>query len=449
MMRIISVLALIVGASALQKPSYGEMFKMTVKSRTISDVTLENEEPFPQEDPSETSDSEQNSKVTSGEMDLAKFAFAGFVILTAALGFGIYRLVQTRLAVASQNEEVESPERNILFYNKAAPAISIFIAFIMFFAVTGGVLKANVKVDRTAPKSNFPGYEGQQVAHERMDNPGERAFFAAFGLVLQAVIGTIACFYLRKSQEVQISTSIIMKMACRGAVAGALATMFVEFLRLPFQDYLKEEELVIARVIVLLLWVAAVAVMEEVMKIGIVALGLKRTESDQEAIPSHPLTHFIAESPQALAICGLAAGVGFAFIENIPRFYAVALNAPLVALERSYTGNTEKYLITEDTLRSGRLWTFFFWGVCNIQPFLTGLAAMQLAKLKAPISPMDWAAVLKVVCIIHFVFDLLDRSASPFVEFIGCCLIPFAMHRFYKQYNSEGADPSSLLTDHE
>jgi len=449
MMRTFCILALVFGASAVQKPSYGDLLKMTVKSRTVSDNTLYMEDPGDQPDPSETSDSEQNSKTTSSEMDLTKFAFAGFVILTAALSFGIFRLVKTRLAVTVENEDVERPERNLLFYNKAAPAISIFLALMMFFAVTGAVLKANVKVDRTAPKSNYPGYEGQQVAHERMDNPGERAFFAAFGLILQAVIGIVACFYLRKSQEVQISTSIIMKMACRGAVAGTLATMFVEFLRLPFQDFLKEEEFIVARVFVVLLWVSCVAIMEEVMKIGIVALGLKRSESDLEAIPSHPLTHFIAESPQALAICGLAAGIGFAFIENIPRFYAVALNAPLVALERSYSGNSEKWLITEETLRAGRLWTFCFWGLLNIQPFLTGLAAMQLAKLKAPIIPMDWASVLKVVCIIHFVFDLLDRSASPFVEFLGCCLIPYAMHRFYTQYKSEGADPNSLLVDHE
>jgi len=422
---------------------------MTVKSRTVSDVSLDMEDPGDVPDPTETSDSNQNSKTTGDEMDLAKFAFAGFVILTAAVSFAIYRLVKNQLAVAVQHEDVEHPERGALFWNKVAPAVSISIAFFMFFAVVGGVLKANVKVDQTAPKSNFPGYEGQQVAHERMDNPGERAFFAAFGLILQAVLGTVLCLYLRKAQDVQISTSMIMKMACRGAVVGVLATIFVEFLRLPFQDYLKEEEIIVARVFVVLLWVSAIAVMEEAMKIGIVALGLKRSENDQEAIPGNDLTRFIAESPQALALCGLAAGIGFAFIENIPRFYAVALQAPLVALERSYTGNTEKYLITEDTLRSGRLWTFCFWGLLNIQPFLTGLAAMQLAKLKAPINPMDWASVLKVVCIIHFVFDLLDRSSSPFVEFMGCCLIPYAMHSFYKQYKSEGADPNSLLVDHE
>jgi len=418
-----------------------------VKSRTVSDVSLDMEDPGDVPDPTETSDSNQNSKTTGDEMDLAKFAFAGFVILTAAVSFAIYRLVKNQLAVAVQHEDVEHPERGALFWNKVAPAVSISIAFFMFFAVVGGVLKANVKVDQTAPKSNFPGYEGQQVAHERMDNPGERAFFAAFGLILQAVMGTMVCFYLRKAQEVQVSTSMIMKMACRGAVAGTVATIFVEFLRLPFQDYLKEEELVIGRVIVVLLWVSAVAIMEEAIKVGCIALGLKRSENDQEAISVHPLTQFIAEGPQALALCGLAAGMGFAFIENIPRFYAVALQAPLVELQRSYTGNTENYLITEDTLRQGRLWTFCFWGLFNIQPFLSGLAAMQLAKLKGAISPMDLASILKVVCIIHFFFDLLDRSASPFVEFIGCCLIPYSMYRFYQQYKAEGADPNSLLAD--
>jgi len=448
-MRIISVLALIVGASALQKPSYGELLKMTVKSRTVSDVSLDMEDPGDKPDPAELSNSEQNSKTTSDELDLAKGAFAGFVILTAAVSFAIYRLAKNQLAVSVEHEDVERPERGLLFYNKVAPVVMVVISLFMFFAVIGGVLKSNIKVDRTAPKSNFPGYEGQQVAHERMDNPGERAFFAAFGLVMQAFLGTMVCLYLRKSQEVQISTSMIMQMVCRGAVAGTLATIFVEFLRLPFQDYLKEEELVIGRVFVVLLWVSCVAVLEELLKIGVVALGLKRSEDDQEAISGHQLTRFITESPQALAICGLAAGIGFTFIENIPRFYAVALQAPLVALERSYTGNSEKFLINEDTLRQGRLWTFCFWGLLNIQPWLTGLAAMQLAKLKAPISPMDWASVLKVVCIIHFVFDLLDRSSSPFVELMGCCMIPYAMHSFYKQYKSEGQDPSGLLVDHE
>merc|ERR1719379_2462997 len=124
----------------------------------------------------------------------------------------------------------------------------------------------------------------------------------------------MVCLYLRKQQDVQISTSMIMKMVCRGAVAGTIATMIVEFIRLPFHDYMLNEELVVGRVFVVLLWVGFVAVMEEVVKLGAVALGLKRSEDDSEAIPAHPLAQFIAESPQALAICGLAAGMGFALI---------------------------------------------------------------------------------------------------------------------------------------
>merc|ERR1740130_2622877 len=165
----------------------------------------------------------------------------------------------------------------------------------MFCAVVGGIVNLNNKVYGQAPKTNFPGYEGKSVAHERIDNPGERAFFAAFGLVTQAVLGAMVCLYLRKSQEVQVSTSMIMKMGCRGAAAGVLATMLVEFIRLPFHDYMLNEEIVIGRVFCVLLWVAFVVLMEEAVKIGSVALGMKRSEDDQEAIAGHGLTQYVAE----------------------------------------------------------------------------------------------------------------------------------------------------------
>merc|ERR550514_2175237 len=106
----------------------------------------------------------------------------------------------------------------------------------------------------------------------------------------------------------------------------------------------------------------------------------------------------------------------------------------------------ETFIIDEQMLGMNRMWTLCFWGFLNLQPWLTGLAAMQLTNLKNPISPMDWASVLKVVCIIHFVFDLLDRSASPFVEFLGCLMIPYAMHTFIKQYKSlDAASAGGLL----
>merc|ERR1719424_2481365 len=106
-------------------------------------------------------------------------------------------------------------------------------------------------------------------------------------------------------------------MGCRGAFVGLLATLFVEFIRLPFHNFMQNEESAFSRVLVVLLWVGFVALAEEVLKIGSVALGLKRSEDDQEALQGSRLTHYIAESPQALAICGLAVGMGFAFVENI------------------------------------------------------------------------------------------------------------------------------------
>jgi RsiW-degrading membrane proteinase PrsW (M82 family) len=442
MMRTVCVLALLLGASALQKPGYGDMLRMTLKSRTVSEVTMDMEDPGDEEHLVTDSSREGTSKTTDEEMHAAKGAFAGFVILTAGVSVGVYLLQKSPLAVTVEHEDVERYERGALFYNKVAPAVLITMAFFMFCSVIGGVLQWNTKVDRMVPKTNMPGYEGQSVAHDRIENPGERAFFASFGLMLQAVLGTMVCLYLRKAQEVQISTSMIMKMACRGAVAGALCTMLVEFIRLPFHDYMGEANDV-NRLFSVLFWVGFMVLLEESTKIGSIALGLKRSEDDQEALSGPQLTHFIAESAQALAICGLAAGMGFAFVENIPRFYATALEQPLIEV----SGQSANALISESTLRSVRVWTFFFWGVLNLQPWLTGIAAMQLANLKAPISPLGWATVLKFVCVLHFVFDLLDRSTSPLVEFMGCCVIPYAMYTFHKQWKLQAAPAGGLLEE--
>merc|ERR1719375_1471307 len=106
-------------------------------------------------------------------------------------------------------------------------------------------MKQNETVYDAGPKTNVPGYEGQSVVREKMLNPGERAFFASFALLAQIFIGFMSCLWLRKQQEVKLATSIIMKMGFRGAVAGVLCTFFVEFVRLPFHDYMAEEDLVV------------------------------------------------------------------------------------------------------------------------------------------------------------------------------------------------------------
>jgi len=249
----------------------------------------------------------------------------------------------------------------------------------------------------------------------------------------------MACLYLRKRAEVQISVSMLTKMGCRGAVAGLLSTMLVEFIRLPFHNYMKDEENAVGRVFAVIFWVAFVALFEEIVKIGTVALGLKRSSTDDEALPAASFAHFIAESPRAVALCGLAAGIGFTCIENIPRFYEVALDQPLVGITQSSFGQgSQESLVGEGMLRFGRVWTFVFWSLLNLQPWLTGLAALELAKVsgKGPIAPMDWFSVLKVVFILHFCFDLLDRSSNTFVEFIGCLTIPYAMNTFRKTWDS-------------
>lgn len=340
---------------------------------------------------------------------------------------GTYGYIKGPGAVSEQQEE--------RLYNVGAPAAMIIMTLGMFFSVLGSIFALNKKAQDAGVKTNVPGYEGQSVAHEQITNPGERAFFGGFALILQAFIGFMICLCLRKQQEVQISNSMIMKMTCRGAIAGTLATLFVEFVRLPFHDYMQSEELVVGRVFIVLLWVGVVAIMEEAIKLGAVAVGLKRSEDDTEATSAEWFTN----NPRALAICGLAAGIGFAFVENIPRMYAASLERPLVEVSQSYGGSaTEKYLIDEPTLRASRVWIFIFWGVLNLQPWLTGIAAIQYAKIvgKGPLAPTDWFNVLKMVVLIHFFFDLLDRSAHPFVEILGCCAIPYAMYAFKKQWES-------------
>jgi RsiW-degrading membrane proteinase PrsW (M82 family) len=423
MMRAVALFVLLGGVSALKRPSTSDMLRMTLKSRTVSDVNLD----------MEVEDAEP-STTTVDEIAGARWTFAGLVIIASGMAFGSYKYMKGPGAISEQQEEA--------IYNHAAPAAVITMALIMFFSVVGGVVALNAKVGTGGLKTNFPGYEGQSVAYERIDNPGERAFFASIAILTQGIVGMLICLYLRKQQDIQMATSLIMKMACRGAVAGTLATMFVEFVRLPFHDYMLNEDLVVGRVFTVLLWVGFVAIMEEVLKLVAVALGLKRDQGDAEAS--------IFENPQALAICGLAAGVGFAITENIPRMYALALQRPLAEVQFAPWGDqSESYLIDESTLRAGRVWTFVFWGLLNIQPWLTGLAAIKLSQItaKGPTAPLDFFSALKFVVVVHFLFDLLDRSAHPLVEFLGCCAIPYAMYTFKKQWESMSANGEGLLGD--
>jgi hypothetical protein len=430
-MRIVAFLALLADVAALQKPSTSDIMRMTLKSRSASDVTVDMEAEDAKEDP------DTGSKTTIDEIGAARGAFAGFVIVTAGMAFGTYKYLKGPGAISEQQEQI--------VYTHVAPIAVITMALIMFFSVVGGIVALNNKVGMGGLKTNMPGYEGKSVAYDRIDNPGERAFFASFAIVTQAILGLMVCLYLRKQQNVQMGTSIVMKMACRGAVAGTLATMFVEFVRLPFHDYMMNEDLVVSRVLVVLLWVGVVAIMEEAMKLGSVALGLKRNRDDAEALSAH---QFVAESPQAIAICGLAVGMGFAIAENIPRMYALALERPLTEVNYSPFGDSsQNFLIDESTLRAGRVWTFVFWGLFNIQPWLTALAAIKLAQItsKGPAAPMDWLDALKFVVMIHFLFDLLDRSAHPLVEFIGCCAIPYAMYTFKRSWESMASGGDGLL----
>jgi len=208
---------------------------------------------------------------------------------------------------------------------------------------------------------------------------------------------------------------------------------------------MKTEDFWFGRFLAVIFWVLFVAIMEEVLKIGCVALGLKRRSDDAES--SYPVAQFIAESPRAVAICGVAAGIGFACIENVPRLYAISLEQPLVGIQQSQWGQaSQEMLVDEGMLRAGRVWTTVFWCVFNIQPWLCGLAAVQLAKIsdKGPLSPKDWLVVLRFVCCIHFFFDLLDRSSSFIVEVIGCCAIPYAMYAFRKEWNSMATEDGLL-----
>jgi len=238
------------------------------------------------------------------------------------------------------------------------------------------------------------------------------------------------------------------------ADAGKLLLLFFlcQVSGLPFHDFMRREENVLVRVVAVLFWIGFVAIMEEGLKIGAVALGLKRNDDDELIIPdpiSHRLTHYIAETPHALAICGFAVGMGFAFVENIPRYYAQALEPPLVTISApSYFDQSEPeeiFLVSEGSLRASRVWTFFVWGLLSIQPWLAGNAAMKLSKFKAPvISPETWFSILKVVVIVHFLFDLLDRSTNAFVEAFGCLAIPYAIYTFIKLWKELEA-PTGLL----
>jgi len=393
----------------------------------------------------------ETTETSPEELGAAKGAFAGFVLATAALGAATGFVLKTRYAVTVQHEESgeQSPERGSKFYNIVAVVVVILVALGMFFSVVGNIVTLNTKVMNQSPKTNVPGFEGTSVVRDRIGNPGERAFWASFGIVLQGFLGFLTCLYLRKSADVQLSVSMLPKMIFRVSIAGLLACMAVEFIRLPFHNYMSSEENVLGRVVAVLFWVAFVALFEEVLKIGTVALGLKRSSDDQEALPGPSITHFILERPREFALCGLAAGIGFACIENIPRFYEMALDQPLVGIVQSQWGqSSQESLVDEGMMRFSRIWTFIFWSLLNLQPWLTGLAAIELAKAKSPLAPMDWVSILKVVFILHFVFDLFDRSSNGWVEALGCAMIPYAMYKFKKSWEAvDGGSGASRLID--
>lgn len=454
-MQTVAFLALLASVSALKRPSNADLMRMTLKSRGMSDVMLDMEASADDEkdDDPKMVDATKDDEATTGakgkRVEGGRWAFGGLAISIVAMGLASSLYIKGPGAVEVQSDD-GSQQSGWNCYNILVPIGIIFMSAFMFFSVFGSIANMNKKVDDQTPKTNVPGYEGKQVVGDAMNNPGERAFFASFALLAQVFIGFMICLYLRKQQSVQLQTSIIMKMGCRGAIAGILCTLFVEFIRLPFHDYMKEEELVVARVCVVLLWVAVVAIMEEVAKLALAFAGLKRRDDTE---PSS-IAVFLGESPQTLAICGLAAGIGFAFIENIPRMYAIACERPLAELQASgYSGSsTETALLDEETLRAGRIWTFVFWVLLNLQPWLTGLAAIQFAKItnKGPIvAPMDWFNALKFVAMVHFFFDLMNRSAHPAVEFLGCCAIPYAMYTFKKQWDSLASEDGDLLDDHQ
>lgn len=447
-MRAIVLIAFLAGVSALHKSVSSDV----LRQRSLSEVTAALHEDGGADEDDETKadpTGRENDETTPEEIGAAKGAFVGFVLASAAVGAATFSVLKTRFSVTVQQESGEqSPERDSKFYNIVALAIVVLVALGMFFSVVGTVVKLNTKVAIQGPKTNVPGFEAKNVVHDRIGNPGERAFWASFAIVLQAFLGSLVCLFLRKSADVQLSVSMLTKMACRGAFAGLLATMAVEYIRLPFRNYLATEIHVPARVVVVICWVAFIALFEEVLKIGTVAFGLKRSSADQEAVSAPSIAHFIIERPREFALCGLAAGIGFACIENIPRFYEMALDQPLLDITYSFYGEAEQTdLVTEDMLRFSRVWTFIFWAMLNLQPWLTGLAAFELVKFKGPLAPMDWVSILKVVVIMHFTFDLFDRSSNGWIEGIGCSMIPYAMYKFKKSWAA--AEEDGLINDRE
>jgi len=184
-------------------------------------------------DPDE--DAEGPTTTTDEELSSAKGCMAAFVIMTAVLGAAAGFIVKKNWAVTVAHESGEQDyQRGPQFYNIIAPVVVIIVSFFMFCSVVGAAIAINTKYTNQSPKTDIPGYEGKSVVRDRIGNPGERAFFASFALVTLAFTGFMTCLFLRKSGEVQISASMIMKMGCRGFVAGGLATLAVEFIRLPF-----------------------------------------------------------------------------------------------------------------------------------------------------------------------------------------------------------------------
>merc|ERR1719235_2757058 len=105
---------------------------MTLKARTVSDVSME----------MEADDADQKTwkkKVkTVDEVQDGRSAFIGFAILAAGMSFGTYKYVKGPAAIAEQQEQA--------VYNHVAPAAVITMAVTMFFSVVGGVIALNKKV---------------------------------------------------------------------------------------------------------------------------------------------------------------------------------------------------------------------------------------------------------------------------------------------------------------
>lgn len=340
-------------------------------------------------------------------------------------------------------------------YNIAAPSCMVLLAFMVHFSTIGAIRLQNKEILNPATQMSAAGY-ASNIYFDRIDNFGERAFFASFSLVLQGCLGIVSLMALRKYWNVDMSTAMVLKYVCRGAAAGVLATMFIEFIHLPFQDNLSQNDNLVSRIFLVLFVVVFIAVIEEAAKLGGMVLGLKRempAPGSEETGIMRYLTA-VLESPHSLALAGLAAGVGFAFIENIPRLLSIAADPPLVMVQESYMGESEQLYMAEEDQRSVRVWVFFVWVLVNIQPFLSGLAAFKLAEHTGGakiLTPQGVVEVLKVPLLLHFLHDLLARSTSTWVLILSFAFAPLSVYLFRKEWLANAADGQShgLLQERE